>query len=310
MVQLTVSTSGKPTISLDFSGKHPKEVSVREVKAAVQAKFPKFESNRQRLTISTAGAKPAALTDEGKTLADYGVGEGAQLRLKDLGKQLPYQYLYLWEYAGPIVLNPLALYLSQYLWGPYEPSTLQLTVRNLTVAHFVKRELESLFVHQFSRPSIALSYIVRNCAYYWGITGLLIGLTLYRPAYGAVALKDSILNSPNWVYGWTAFIVVNELLNLNTHLHQRSIRTPPGTPRKYPTGFGFGSIVCANYFFETLAVFGLVAVTGGDLGTVVYFSIATYFMQLWAGQKYRRYKKEFDPKVFPGKRWKMVPFIY
>lgn len=43
---------------------------------------------------------------------------------------------------------------------------------------------------------------------------------------------------------------------------------------------------------------------------LVYISIATYFMGRWAGQKYRRYKKEFDPKVYPGKRWKMFPFIY
>jgi very-long-chain enoyl-CoA reductase len=46
------------------------------------------------------------------------------------------------------------------------------------------------------------------------------------------------------------------------------------------------------------------------LADLVYISIATYFMGRWAGQKYRRYKKEFDPKVYPGKRWKMFPFIY
>jgi very-long-chain enoyl-CoA reductase len=33
-------------------------------------------------------------------------------------------------------------------------------------------------------------------------------------------------------------------------------------------------------------------------------------MGLWAGQKYRRYKKEFDPKVYPGKRYKMFPPFY
>lgn len=48
-----------------------------------------------------------------------------------------------------------------------------------------------------------------SCAYYWGITGGLIGLTLYRPGYGAVALKDSILNTPAWLNFWTAFILVS-----------------------------------------------------------------------------------------------------
>jgi very-long-chain enoyl-CoA reductase len=52
------------------------------------------------------------------------------------------------------------------------------------------------------------AWLTLSCAYYWGITGVLIGLTLYRPAYGAVALKDSILNSPNWIRFWTVFILV------------------------------------------------------------------------------------------------------
>ena len=57
--------------------------------------------NRQRLTFPVEGeAKPVALTEEGKTLGDYGVGESAKLRLKDLGPQVPYRWLYLWEYVS------------------------------------------------------------------------------------------------------------------------------------------------------------------------------------------------------------------
>lgn len=43
---------------------------------------------------------------------------------------------------------------------------------------------------------------------------------------------------------------------------------------------------------------------------IVYLAIAFYYMADWAGGKYRRYKKEFDPKVFPGKRYKMFPPFY
>ena len=39
----------------------------------------------------------------------------------------------------------------------------------------------------------------------------------------------------------------------------------------------------------------------------VYNCIAIYFMYRWSGQKVARYKKEFDPKVFPGKRWQFFP---
>jgi len=62
--------------------------------------------NRQRLTLPVEGqAKPVVLTDEKKTLADYGVSEGAKLRLKDLGPQVAYRWLYLWEYVSLMNLS-------------------------------------------------------------------------------------------------------------------------------------------------------------------------------------------------------------
>ncbi|TYJ54685.1 hypothetical protein B9479_004624 [Cryptococcus floricola] len=314
MVALTIASPGKPTIGLDFTAAHPKDVTVKQLKIAVQAKFPKLVSNRQRITLPGVSSKPIALTDEDKTLADYGVGEGAKLRLKDLGRQVGYRTLYLWEYAGPIVLNPLLLYYSHAIWGQYDASPLQLTVRNLTVIHFVKRFLESAFVHDFSRATVPLSFVYRNCAYYWGICGGLIGLTLYRPAYAQQALEGTLLGDSRWITFWTIFELASsssaELLNLNAHIHLRSLRQPAGQPRLFPTGLGFGTAVCANYWFEILGVIALVAMTGFDIGTVVYLCIGTSFMKTWADGKYARYKREFDNKVFPGKRYKLFPPLY
>lgn len=58
--------------------------------------------NRQRLTLAPAGGegKPLALVDESKSLGSYGVPEGAKLRVKDLGPQVAYRWLYLWEYVS------------------------------------------------------------------------------------------------------------------------------------------------------------------------------------------------------------------
>lgn len=58
-----------------------------------------------------------------------------------------------------------------------------------------------------------------------------------------------------------------ELLNLNAHVHLASLRQPAGQPRKYPTGLGFGTVVCANYWFETLGVFAMSIMTGFDIGS-------------------------------------------
>ncbi|WVQ66107.1 uncharacterized protein L199_004285 [Kwoniella botswanensis] len=315
MVAITVSVPGKPTVNLDFANKHPDQVTIKDVKIAIQAKFPKFVPNRQRLVFpspspTSTSDKPLPLTDESKPLSSYGVGDGSKLKLKDLGPQVNYRTLYLMEYIGPLILNPLLLKFSTLVWGQYEYSALQTTVRNLLMIHFLKRFLESAFVHSFSRASAPLKFVFRNCLHYWGVSGILIGLTLYRPGYSAEALKGTIYDNPNWIKGWAVFFLVTELLNLNTHLHLRSLRQPPGQPRKYPTGLGFGLAVCANYWFEIAGIVALVIMTGGDIGTIVYGYLGTSMMKVWADQKYARYKKEFDPKVFPGKRYKLFPPFY
>ncbi|CAD6589832.1 MAG: 3-oxo-5a-steroid 4- dehydrogenase, partial [Tremellales sp. Tagirdzhanova-0007] len=126
----------------------------------------------------------------------------------------------------------------------------------------------------------------------------------------AQALKGTIFDSPTYLGFWSIFIFISEVLNFYSHIHLRSLRTPVGEPRRYPTGLGFGTTVCANYFYEALGLIGLFAITGGDLGVIAYIAVAVIFMHRWSGQKYRRYTKEFDSKVFPGKRWKMFPLIY
>lgn len=118
MVSYRISLKGKPKATVEFGDRTAAEITVKQLKAAVHAKFPKvgaangstlrlyspdlgqLEPNRQRLTLPKGDAKPIPLTEEGKTLASYGVTDSAELRLKDLGQQVPYRYLYLWEYVS------------------------------------------------------------------------------------------------------------------------------------------------------------------------------------------------------------------
>lgn len=64
-----------------------------------------------------------------------------------------------------------------------------------------------------------------------------------------------------------AHLQITELLNLYAHMHLASLRQPAGKPRLYPTGWGFGVVVCANYWYEVLGLVGLIAITGGDIGS-------------------------------------------
>lgn len=41
MVSVTVSLKGKSPVKLDFAGKQANDITIKQVKTAVQAKFPK-----------------------------------------------------------------------------------------------------------------------------------------------------------------------------------------------------------------------------------------------------------------------------
>lgn len=108
------------------------------------------------------------------------------IRLKDLGYQVPYRALYLWEYVSLTrsseadsrsVLSsstPSSSRSRRRSTAPTSPRPFRCeldhggcwadisTIRNLLVAHFIKRELESMFVHSFSRPSVPLSFVFRK----------------------------------------------------------------------------------------------------------------------------------------------------
>lgn len=120
MVKVSVSPPGRgKALTEEFAGKDMSSVTVGDVKRAVQKRIPmvsyneqsypsprstcslQYVPNRQRLLYSVPGqTKPVPLTDENKSLADYGIEDGAVIRLKDLGFQVGYRWLYIWEYVS------------------------------------------------------------------------------------------------------------------------------------------------------------------------------------------------------------------
>ena len=59
------------------------------------------------------------------------------------------------------------------------------------IAHFVKRELETLFVHKFSRPTMPLFNLFKNSIYYWGFA-LAVGYPLCHPQYTAPVNRNQV----------------------------------------------------------------------------------------------------------------------
>lgn len=49
----------------------------------------------------------------------------------------------------------------------------------LAMGHYGKRELESMFVHIFSRPTVPLAGTLKNYLHYWVMFGACVGSELF-----------------------------------------------------------------------------------------------------------------------------------
>ena len=115
----------------------------------------------------------------------------------------------------------------------------------MALLHYIKRELETVFVHRFSNETMPWQSLFKNCFGYWFLFGFCTMFFLLRPGY----------EPPQWAtteifYGFTAVFCLFEFLNLMTHITLKNLRTPGTRERKIPHGWGFGLVSCANYFWE------------------------------------------------------------
>lgn len=225
-------------------------------------------------------------------------------RLPELGLQIAWRTVFVIEYLGPMLIHPLFYYLRPYIYrdaaGP--PAELQTLSCALVTLHFLKRELETLFVHRFSNATMPAFNIFKNSGHYWLLSGFLIAYFTYGP--DAPTAAPSI---PALTYAAVALYAFGELANLNTHLILRSLRSPGGTERGVPRGFGFGWVTCPNYFFETLAWIAILLVNR-SWSTAVFAVVAAAQMYVWAVKKEKRYRKEL-PGKYKKKRCVMFPLI-
>lgn len=117
----------------------------------------------------------------------------------------------------------------------------------MVIGHYVKRELETLWIHRFSSDTMPLSNLFKNCAHYWFIFGFINMYFFLHPKY----------TPPTWLNDKTTLIfaaafAIFEFLNLMTHITLRNLRSEGSTERGIPKGWGFDFVSSANYFWEAL----------------------------------------------------------
>jgi very-long-chain enoyl-CoA reductase len=171
----------------------------------------------------------------------------------------------------------------------------------MALFHYIKRELETLFVHKFSSDTMPLFNIFKNSFHYFGLFGFLTMYFYIHPNYTPPAW-----GTPTIFYILLGFFLLFELLNLKCHMILSNLRPPGTTKRGIPKGWGFGFVSSANYWWEACAwtTFCVMAQTfGGYIFLVASFAQ----MLIWALKKHKRYRTEFAD--YPRGRKAMVPFI-
>lgn len=175
----------------------------------------------------------------------------------------------------------------------------------LLTLHFIKRELETLFVHRFSVSTMPFTYVFRNSAHYWLLGGVNLAYWVFSPS------SPTATDHPNpaLIYSGLVLFLVGQLSNLSTHLTLRSLRKPGSTERVIPTGFGFDWVTCPNYLFEVMAWVGVYLVSGLNWSVLLFLVVGAGTMMKWASQKEKRYRREFGDK-YKKKRFVMLPGLW
>lgn len=284
-------------------GKTELELSETATLKDLKAKFkPHVSVHRKSFKLpAEEGKKAVALSGDAKQLAALGVKNGMELTYKDLGPQIGYRTVFVVEYAGPIAFMMLYALRPDFLYGAgssLKPLTdTQKWYVVAFIAHFVKRELETFFVHKFSRPTMPLFNIFKNSAYYWMFAAFM-GYFLCHPLYTEPThgLQKIAL----------AAMGVMELGNFLVHLQLGGMRKKEGeTTREAPKGGFFTLVSCPNYTFEVMS-WVFFSIGSNVLMSWMFTTVGFLQMTDWALKKHRGYIKA-EPAL--KRRKAILPFL-
>ena len=223
-IQIVQAKTSKPVVTL--SGQYGSETTIGEIKKAIGAAKQKFKDiNRQEVR---AEAKGKGLKDE-DTLGNLGVTDkNLVLYFKDRGIQIGWTTVFLSEYAGPLLVYLMFYLRPSLIYGDTSKAEVSQATHVAAAAwsfHYIKRLLETIFVHRFSNATMPLGNLFKNCSYYWGFAAYIayhINHPLYTPPTSAQ------------VYIFLAMFLLCELGNFTIHILLRNLRPAGSKERKIP----------------------------------------------------------------------------
>jgi len=268
------------------------------------ARRTKYPVHQLRVTKGSDGSAVANTKDT--SVHSTGLRDQSTVYVKDLGTQIAWRTVFIIEYLGPILIHPLVLAIRPYIYpsAGKDASYTQTLLCWLICLHFVKRELETVFIHRFSAATMPVRNIFKNSAHYWILAGAVIAAFIYAPSSAAAKEPNPLL-----LYSGLVMFVLGEIGNLQTHLTLMSLRSAGGSERGIPRGPLFNMVTCPNYLTEAVSWLGIYLISGFSWGVLIFLVVAVVQMAQWASKKERRYRKEFGDK-YKKKRFTMLPGIW
>ena len=279
--------------------------SIQSIKDSISKKLPKYYPARQSLRIDP---KARNLKDD-DTLGKHSLGNGAILYFKDLGPQVSWSTVFYCEYSGPLFAYLLFYFRLANVYGSHANIQPHKYVVNIAVAchtfHYVKRILETKFVHRFSNSTMPLRNLFRNTIYYTAFAAWMayfINHPLYtEPSYGDTQIYVALF-----------FFMFCELGNFSIHIALKNLRPAGSKVRKIPLPTNnpftlmFNYVSCPHYTYEFGSWVAFAVMTQCFVG-VLFALVGFAQMTQWAFGKHRNYKREFAN--YPRQRKAIIPFI-
>jgi very-long-chain enoyl-CoA reductase len=170
------------------------------------------------------------------------------------------------------------------------------------LAHFVRRSLESAFLHRYSKPSFPWGDAIVEYLYYWGF-GFWIGWSLAG------------VEPESWFGVRSVGILVFALAELGNHAMHRqlaALRSDGAVDKRLPEGRGFQWVSSPHYSFEVTSWIGFTLLTLLP-AAACFLALATAILSFWAWQRHKAYHELFPATAatpYPPRRRALVPFVF
>lgn len=200
-------------------------------------------------------------------------------------------------YGAPLVVYAVLWYLSG-----MPQSIFQLVSLATYLGHFIKRIMEALFLHKYSKKMLLLPVIEISMFYCLGAVIQHYWCNIYTHGLFADKLSSNYMA----IMVGILVYVIGESLNFYHHSILANLR-PAGTSTGYaiPHAGLFHYVVCPHYLGELIAWYGM-ALAGQHLGMylawlvmVCYLCGRSHQTHLWYQKKIENFPKD-RRNIFPG----------